>query len=268
MIFSVCEFHIHKMGNRPGDYEDSFAFHNQTRKFAIADGAAEADFAKRWADLLTTSFVDGFNLVGIKSRNELKKAVAEWLKPLQKYWFESVNWSQLPWFAQYKIEQQGGAYSYATFLGLEMGPEYSESGETNWRAMVVGDSVLFQVRRGKLRISFPIKHSNQFDSTPTLMFSDPVKNVGSLDHLKTVCNGECEIGDTFFLCTDAMAKWFLQTTENGGEPWQILGNLSKNDEFVSLIEGFRQTKAIRNDDTTVMIIKAIEQNSNKISGEV
>lgn len=57
MNLSVQVFWLPKGGHSEEDYEDSFAFSIQKRRFAIADGATETSFAKQWAQSLVQAFV-------------------------------------------------------------------------------------------------------------------------------------------------------------------------------------------------------------------
>jgi hypothetical protein len=59
----------------------------------------------------------------------------------------------------------------------------------------------------------------------------------------------------FFLMTDALASWFFQEYENGGKPWEIIGeNTIDKSSFTNWIEQLRENKIIRNDDVTLLVL--------------
>jgi len=248
-------FYTQKLGNSPQEYEDALAVNKDNYHFAIADGAAEADFAKEWVRGLTEGFVANPSCLDRPGKGRSRKQlVASWLKPLQDAWYASIDWSALPWYTRLKRQQQGGAYSYATFLGLEMRNDSVPDSKSCWKAIAIGDCVLFQVRNKELIKSFPIVLSCQFDNTPALFYSDPVKNEDSLKYIQQ-SGGTWLKGDVFFLCSDALAKYCLIQVEAVKEPWTRLSGLNSPQEFEQFINALRQEKAIRNDDATVIIIR-------------
>jgi hypothetical protein len=248
-------FYTHKFGNGPKEYEDAFADDKKSGYFSIADGAAEADFAKEWAQKLTQGFVAVPSCLSRpKKGRSREQIITKWLEPLQIAWYNSIDWQSLPWYTRLKHQQQGGTYSYATFLGLELQDAQVPHSKRKWRAIATGDCVMFQVREEKLITSFPLRHSSQFDNTPTFIYSNPTKNEDSLRFIQKN-SGSYLFGDTFFLCSDALAKWCFTQIETAKNPWTKLANLGSQQEFEEMIDGFRYEKAIRNDDTTVMMIR-------------
>jgi len=78
--------------------------------------------------------------------------------------------------------------------------------------------------------------------------------------------GEWEIGDKFFLMTDAMAAWFLSLYEEGARPWEnldvCLSNGQNHTAFITLVDELRETRALRNDDLTLISIDVINDTAN------
>ncbi len=116
----------------------------------------------------------------------------------------------------------------------------------------MGDSCFFHVRGETLVKSFPFEKSEQLNSRPLLIGSNPVRNNGVWKHIQQA-EGDCKAGDLFFLVTDALAAWFLKQHEAGGKPWTKLLSLHSNDDFSKFVEEQRGTKALKNDDTTLLI---------------
>jgi protein phosphatase 2C-like protein len=230
----VWSRHAPKRGNSPQEYEDAFwpsrAAERRGRivRCAVADGATEASFSGRWAEMLTRAY----------ARGELAdEQLTETLGRLQSLWSKEISGKSLPWYAEEKVRQ--GAFS--SLLGLTLG-------EDGWSALAIGDSCLFQVRDDELVTAFPLMHSSQFGSTPLLLSSNPHRNTRLADHL-ACAGGGALIGDRFLLMTDAVACWFLASAESGERPWRTVPS---SRSFAPWLERLRTDRAIRNDDTTIV----------------
>ena len=187
-------FRLVKAGNAAEEYEDADAADISRRRFAIADGAAEASFAGDWARLL----VEGFVAEEGKPWQSL-----DWLQPIRRQWAAIVGDFALPWYAEEK--RQLGAF--ATFLGLVF-QRHKASSRTIWRARSIGDSCLFHTRAGRLLKSFPLTQSDEFGNRPRLLRSRPHETDSPHDSW-TKARGICHPSDRLLLMTDALAQWFL-----------------------------------------------------------
>jgi len=224
---------MQKAGNAESDYEDAWS--SRGGRFAVADGATESSFAKTWAASLVARFVDS---------PPSAKDLRDWLAPLQEEWQRDVNSKQLPWFALEKA--QLGAFS--TLLGLEIRPD------RRWCAIAAGDSCLFHVRRGILRVAFPLERAEQFGTTPTLLSSNPAKN-REMANWVTERSGEFDPDDVFILATDALACWILREVERGVPPWDALISLNGQPAFSTIVADARASGAMRNDDVTLLAVR-------------
>lgn len=245
-----------KFGTSADEYEDAFAYSVGSRHFAIADGATESSFADRWA----RSLVQKYSKEPPEPAGG-KTPLPDWLQPLQKEWHDGIQWDSLPWFAEEKARM--GAF--ATMLGVSFsGAHRKHSGtmrffrkreeKVTWRACAVGDSCLFQVRNDALLLSFPLTHSEQFQSRPLLLGSNPDAN-NSVWSAVQVAEGDCHTGDLFFALTDAIAKWFLAEVEAGRKPWSTLLALENPAAFEAFVQELRGNKSMRNDDTTMLSLQ-------------
>jgi hypothetical protein len=212
----VSAFWTAKSGTSADEYEDAFAFSPNSRHFAIADGATESSFADRWAQSLVQKYSKE-----PPSPTGGKLPLPDWIKPLQQEWHETIQWDTLPWFA----EEKARLGAFATFLGVSFAPPGTKGLMTRflkkhdadrlvWRACAVGDSCLFQIRQGALLKAFPLTRSDQFNSRPVLLCSNPNNNGPVWDAVE-IAEGDCRRGDVFFALTDALAKWFLTEIESG-----------------------------------------------------
>ena len=73
-----------------------------------------------------------------------------------------------------------------------------------------------------------------------------------MDHVR-LAGGTVAEGDDFFVCTDAMAAWFLARAEEGGKPWETLRDLSEM-RFAEWVYEARRTSGLHNDDVTLVHI--------------
>jgi hypothetical protein len=248
---SVKVFWQPKRGNTAEEYEDASA--HSTHRFAVADGATESSFAERWAQGLVKLFV---TTPPDHMRNP-KVPLEEWLQPLQKEWHKSIPWERLPWYAEEKART--GAFS--AFCGVEITPApsrfrlidiFKRRKGTTWHAIAVGDSVFFHIRNNELVKSFPFEKSEQFNSRPMLLSSNPSRNQPVWKNIQQA-EGELKAGDIFILMTDALGAWFLKEREAGKKPWTELLALNTETEFNQFVHKLRISSSIRNDDTTLLV---------------
>ena len=157
-----------------------------------------------------------------------------------------MPWDRIPWHGEAKAR----AGAFATVLGLAIG---AESGRLSWQAMAVGDSCLFVVRDGRLRLSFPLEDAAEFDNNPALVCSNP-DNAGNLWEGVRRSGGECVPGDLLILATDALACWFLAEHAAGEKPWETLMALD-SPAWSGWVGERRRNGSMRNDDTTLVVIE-------------
>jgi hypothetical protein len=237
---------IQKAGNAEAEYEDAFwprprLFGDSEKRFsvAVADGATESSFSGIWAKQLVRAYCHGnIDFANIRAS----------LPALQEKWARMVGRKKLPWYAEEKVRH--GAFSSILGLSLEEGDQSGKSG--SWRAVAVGDTCLVHVRGDELLASFPLSASAEFNSSPLLVGSTSDSNNEIDDHIRQA-NGFWEFGDSFYLMTDAIAKWFFLEFEEKHCPWRTLRDLDsdQNLPFQPWVEGLRESKTLRNDDVTL-----------------
>jgi hypothetical protein len=229
-----------KMGNSPEQWEDAYAISEPRNAAAIADGASTGIYCSIWAKQLSERF--------LADRPDVRDGIAfnKWVNGLRTEWRAAINYSNLNWSKQAKVDQVGAA---ATLLGLEFGPA-SETGTREWRAFAVGDASLFWIRRGELHASFPVVAADQFGSAPLLIRSNP-----GFRTLSVAARGTCEPGDRFLLATDAVAARFFKSVSNGpGPQWSRFDTIEESawrDELDSL----RKANDMVNDDCTLVVLR-------------
>ena len=96
--------------------------------------------------------------------------------------------------------------------------------------------------------------SSQFNNTPGLICSNSANNNGLWEQVRQL-RGEIRTGDVVILASDALAAWLLQECESHGRPWETLLSMDA-DEWEGWVQAQRAERSMRNDDTTLIIIKA------------
>ncbi len=251
MHATIQAFWLPKAGNSESEYEDAFWPRRATDqtsapiRLAIGDGATEASFSALWARLLVREYGLGHLSPG---------SLMGRLPALQSRWRRSLGKKPLPWYAAEKLRQ--GAFS--SLLGLTLEADTRLHGSRGcWRAMAIGDSCLFQVRREELIARFPLDRTDLFDNRPVLVSSAPTRNV-DIDHALGVTGGWWEHGDEFYMMTDALACWFLKRWELLSNPHSVLNDVRTQANFETLVDQQRADSTddgvpmLKNDDVTFM----------------
>jgi len=238
---------MQKLGNEPEEYEDSFYYDLERRKFAIADGASECCFSRLWAMLLTEYFVKAdqslFSLE-IFSRDGLEGVLSRFLPAAQDSWVNRIDWLSLNW----NVLEKSRRGAFASFLGLEIGEK--KEGYYVWRAIAVGDCCLLHFKSQELLDSFPLNASSEFGSTPLMLPSIPLPEI---QYEISGKEGKVESGETIVLATDTAAEWVLRENESSEDQYKNLFSLRDCDLkifFEKLIKDGR----MRNDDVTLIIL--------------
>ena len=250
-IFEECEDRVYPkyLSGRSG--KDTLAGKGLV-SFAVADGATEGMFSGAWAEILVKAYCRSTD----KSAEPyffLEKAFKDWGLWIQNYLNERKRQNKpIRWFEEPGLE--AGAFS--TLLGITV-TDSEEPGIRKWTAFSAGDCCLFHVRNGTLVFKFPAESSESFGNRPFLIRSKAVLSDKFLESCKTV-EGDCVVGDVFYLMTDALACWFLQEHEAGNLPWITLPNFAADvDSFQKWVDGLRDEKRMKNDDVALVCVEVI-----------
>jgi hypothetical protein len=245
MLFcTIKSFSCVKAGNSVNENEDALlapfdSFEGEIR-VAVADGATESSFSLEWANLLVNYYKDSPNF-----ETDFFTLFPE----IKESWLDRIDYSNLEWYAQQKLEM--GAF--ASLLGADIN---LLTGSV--KVIAVGDSNFFAFRNGKMIKAFPIERSEDFGNTPILISTELHKNKTDNDFFKTE-SFEIVAGDVLIAATDAISQWILKCIENGNYPITDLIGLpnTKSDPypFQNWLNELRKLLLIRNDDTTLVLIQ-------------
>lgn len=270
MRASVIAYWAPKEGSSDAEYEDAWRVVPGTGDeipgdrigVAVADGATESLLARQWATMMAGRFAtasaaaqDAYLFA------ETAMAIsAQWPGVVDSYLAERENLGRpLRWYERPGIAK--GAFATLLALQVNIGGEVAARPGTqtepgllpivgSWHSAALGDTCLFHVRGGQLQLAYPLGESADFGTSPALLGSCDTDPDVIVAHVR-LTGGSVAEGDDFFVCTDALAAWFLARAEEGGRPWETLRDLTDPDfaEWVSLV---RRTGELHNDDVTLV----------------
>jgi hypothetical protein len=241
-------FHRPKRGSTAVEWEDGAGFDpgdpevGRKPRCAVFDGATEAYDSVRWVAQLVESFL------GLDHRPAPQldpAAMDSWFAYVQQRWVDRAPQTFASVFEERKFQQEG---SFATMLGCEL-----DLGERPcWRAVALGDAVLFHVRDGQLVEEFPSIGAGGFGIDPDGVYTQP----SQLPRMRTGLRfgaGVIEPGDQLLLCTDALAAWAMRSaTATRRPPWATLAAIEHPAAFAALVSEQLSTRAMKNDDVTLL----------------
>lgn len=227
-----------KAGSRPEENEDAIAASSAALRFAIADGATEGWESGRWAAHLATAYID---------KPPSPADFPAWLTATQQGWRIPPQTGSTPWYAE--IKQRAGSYS--TLLGIEFRMA-AKTRDWTWRAIAIGDSCLFQIRKGSVEGVFPISTPSGFGNNPPLVPSPRTSVCPEPEWLA----GRSEPQDLFLLATDAVAAYLVRlSTPDAWSPVLVAVREGlRIEDPEPLVEWFRTVQAVRNDDLSMIAI--------------
>lgn len=227
-VADITVFRAAKRGRSAGEYEDA-AVASSPERFplcvAVADGATESAFARRWARILAAGWV----AQAPQDPAAFAQAVPAWQQAWQRDVSEDTH--ERPWYAAAKVEQ--GAF--AAVLGLALQPAGA------WYALGLGDCNLFHLRNDTVCTAWPLRDPDAFSHRPALLSS----RSESSETVPVAAQGAWTAGDTFLLASDAMAAWLLRVDPAAGRAFDAAS-------FEPRIRQARDDGTLRNDDVTLV----------------
>jgi hypothetical protein len=271
MQIQMVTFSAAKDGNAPGEWQDGACGGvipdgtgvPHRARFVVLDGATTAYDPVRWVDQLVRSFApqpDGprrsAGSPGALGPRLEPAAMRAWFAEMQDRWAKDVrDFDSI--IEERKFAEVG---SFATLLGFEI---YELDGpEPYWRAVALGDTVLFHVRAGHLITTFPPMGPEDFGTLPDGVHTSPA-SLDKMTERLLIGGGVLEAGDFLFAATDAMAQWILRTIQRGeAKVWDTLATLAHPDVFGQLVADQRReqdsSKRMKNDDVTLMRLRMLD----------
>jgi hypothetical protein len=264
MYIQMVTFSAAKDGNAPGEWQDGAGGGvipdgtgvPRRARFVVLDGATTAYDPVRWVDQLVRSFApQAGGHPGTEGPRLEPAAMRAWFGQMQDQWAADVrDFDSI--IEQRKFNEVG---SFATLLGFDI--DGLDGPEPYWRAVALGDTVLFHVRAGRMIAAFPPMGPDDFSTLPDGVHTSPASLDKMTERLLTG-GGVLEAGDFLFAATDAMAQWILRIIEHDeAKVWDALTTLAHPDVFARLVQDQRREQnsatRMKNDDVTLMRLRML-----------
>lgn len=251
MKLQCSTFIMPHIGDKYSQCADRFAISENGNHFAIADGVGASFFPAIWAEIVSKDFVQ--HSESFIDKNVLvneARLIGEWNDKVK------VATANLSDKENFLIEMAKDKCDFAacTFVGLTIDKD-------KWHCQALGDSYLFILNdEYKIIESVASQQGQDFDNFPEYFASCHGKNNGSV----LVKSGDISNIAYFVLLTDAISDWFIKADSNKRKALVELQHLC---DFRSFIDAERANNAMKDDDTTAVVIKVIADGEETVSVE-
>lgn len=234
-------FITHKIAEKYEDCQDYFAINTEKGRLAISDGMSQSIFPQWWAEELVCAYVDN---AWVPSQNDLESLREKWNRRVHGFLEAQKQEGKPTWMLENCLIEKRGAG--ATLCGVCF------ENETDWKGYVLGDSCLIEVASNNKIVKLERSKEEAFNNNPD--YFDSI--VGGKGNVKKI-QGSLEEGVKLLLVTDALAEFLYTQKEKGNEAEYVhqLLQLESHDEFCRLIENWRVSNHLHNDDTTLLIVE-------------
>jgi len=248
-----------KEGENSEDCQDEFVINDDTRTYALADGASQSFYAGIWANLLTKRFVSDSGITEGNWR--------EWLDPVQSEWLELVK-ERAAAACESKIHTWPEIHNQltcltpatSTFLGVQF---YDNDNYLD--VSIIGDSCLFIFQNGNLSHSYPCQSSHEFDDRPAYFASYSKNNDYSPQILHIQLDFSSSESIDIIMATDALSEYIFKCIEQRKNIYSDLQRvINKQEEFSAFVQVARENKEIKmkNDDVALIVLRCFPSLSN------
>ncbi|MBR3022398.1 MAG: hypothetical protein IKH59_08570 [Bacteroidaceae bacterium] len=249
MIIEYSAYILPHIGDKFSQCADRFSCGRTNNSFAIADGVGNSLFPGEWATLLCDDFVE--NPVSFLSETRLiheDSLIEKWEKQRAD---RIKNLTEDEKFI-YEMGLEKADFAACTFVGLLLEKE-------GWKCSAIGDSYLF-ILDNEFQIIDKIASmvGHEFDNFPEYFASKKGENNGTVVEK----SGVYENVSFFVLMTDALSDWFIDADPSKRETLLMKKNHPEFEEFVN---AERQSSLMKDDDTTMVVLRILQDDSNNIS---
>ena len=245
MHIEYSAFILPHIGDKYSQCADRFSCGETNQCFAIADGVGNSLFPSDWATLLCNDFIK--NPISYSENSHLireDELIMEWEERRNTHISNLTDDERFI----YEMGLDKADFAAATFVGLSLD-------EKEWRCQAIGDSYLFIVDSSfNILKKVASMDGKDFDNFPEYYASKKDKNNGTVVEYTGDYQGVAYIA----LMTDALSDWFIDASPTKRENLLKIRNHS---DYESFIDNERQVMAIKDDDTTMVVLK-IEQDGN------
>ncbi|MEL7362909.1 MAG: hypothetical protein AAFN13_12620 [Bacteroidota bacterium] len=194
---TITSLVLPKQGHTDAECEDAVAVRETgtALQLAMADGATEAAYSRRWAQALVEAGV------ALEAKARIAEAVDR-----ARASFEATTAQQkagLPWYAEQKAQE--GAFATLLRLRVRLMIDRSLGIGGSWEGEAVGDVTLFHLQAGDPIWIWPNDDPNSFGSRPALVASNSDLDPDTVERFAATWRP----GDVLLVTTDALAAYLL-----------------------------------------------------------
>lgn len=230
----------HKKAEKYSDCADYFGICPQQKKVAVSDGVSQSIMPLEWAKILVHEFLNN-NWEPDKDISALQE---KWCEQAVAYLEEQRSQGKNPWMLENCISNKDGAG--ATFCGVTF------TDGNHWEAKILGDSCLVLLDENKRILEIISSKDGKFDNRPD--YYDSFKE--QRGNVRTE-KGELKSSQNLLLVSDPFSELFQIVRNSEKEKIiieQIL-SLKNYEEYLQLVDNFRESYHMHNDDSTLIIIE-------------
>lgn len=248
MRIEYSAFILPHIGDKYSQCADRFSCGEDNQCFAIADGVGNSLFPGDWASLLCDDYIGHPTLFTEKSHLVREdELIGKWEESRK---LRISNLTDDERFI-YEMGLDKADFAASTFVGLTLD-------EKGWASQAIGDSYLFVIDKSfKIIKRVASMDGREFDNFPEYFASKKEQNNGVVvEH-----RGDYQNVAYFALMTDALSDWFIDASPSKRES---LLNIRNHADYESFIDNERQLLALKDDDTTMVILKIQEDGNDTI----
>ena len=249
MNINYSAFILPHIGDSFNQCADRFSYSEANNCFAIADGVGNSLFPGEWATIVCDDYVaHPMNFMFESHLVREKELIDQWEKQRDE---QVANLTDNERFI-YEMGLDKADFAACTFVGLSLQMD-------KWKCQAIGDSYLFAVDNNYnivRKVASMVGHD--FGYFPEYLASKDGKNNGQVVEVDGMYKGISFL----VLMTDALSDWFIATSPKEREK---LLHVLTHKEFEGFVDKKRQEGALKDDDTTLLILKLEDDGKKEIS---
>lgn len=250
MRVELTAFILPHVGDEYSQCADRFSYDEANMSFAIADGVGNSLFPGDWAKLLCDDFVKHPDMFTEDSKLIREHELIEKWERNRDSRVENLSEDEKFIF---EMGLSKADFAASTFIGLTL----SKNG---WECQAIGDSYLFVLGKDyELINKVASMDGKDFDNYPEYFASKVGQHNGTIIKRE----GDYKGVTCFALMTDALSDWFLSDATNQSSKKQLLSILNHQD-FEKFINNERQMGNLKDDDTTMLVLKIIQDGKEEL----
>ncbi|MBR5698015.1 MAG: protein phosphatase 2C domain-containing protein [Prevotella sp.] len=249
MQIEYSAFILPHIGDKYSQCADRFGYGETNKCFAIADGVGNSLFPGEWATLLCKDFIEHPMLFSDNSQLVREDELISKWEEIRSHKISNLTDDEK---FIYEMGLEKADFAASTFVGLSLD-------EKGWACQAIGDSYLFVVDKSfEIIRKVASMDGRGFDNFPEYFGSKKEQNNGTLIRRE----GTYDNVAFFVLMTDALSDWFLETTI---EKRKNLLSIRSHADFETFVDKERQQLLLKDDDTTIIVLKIKENGDKAIS---